>query len=265
IMQDIGEPVQQYGNRSHQAECIPLGRYPAYGSDIHDPEDQDKGVAFCNASIRRGFIRKVYMILLSQLITSLVVIVVLNYNAEVRQEMATNVWFFLGALFIGFGALVTLTCNEGLRRQTPGNYIILAVFTLAESLLLAVTACRYAPKEIFLAVVITTAVCLGLTLFALQSRYDFTMMGGILMSCLIILLLFGILTVFLGQGLVTTIYSSLSALLFSVYLVYDTQLMMGGRYRYAISPEEYIFASLNLYMDVINIFMDILQLLGGSD
>ncbi|XP_017001246.2 protein lifeguard 1 [Drosophila takahashii] len=264
-MQIVGEPIQQYGNRSHQAECIPLGRYPAYGSEIDDPEDRDKGVAFCNASIRRGFIRKVYLILLAQLITSLVVIAVLNYNEAVRLEMANNVWFFLGALFIGIGALVILTCNEDLRRKTPGNYIILAVFTLAESLLLAVASCRYAPKEIFLAVLITTAVCLGLTLFALQTRYDFTMMGGILMSCLIILLLFGIITIFVGQGLVTTIYSSLSALLFSVYLVYDTQLMMGGKHRYAISPEEYIFASLNLYMDVINVFMDILQVLGGSD
>jgi len=57
-MLDVGEPAQQYGNRSHQAECIPLGRYPAYGSDM-DPEGQNKSAEFCNASIRRGFMRNV--------------------------------------------------------------------------------------------------------------------------------------------------------------------------------------------------------------
>ncbi|XP_016974261.1 protein lifeguard 1 [Drosophila rhopaloa] len=263
-MQVVGEPVQQYGNRSHQAECIPLGRYGAYGSD-NEPEGEDKGFGSCNDSIRRGFIRKVYLILLTQMITSLVVIAGLTVDKQVRLEVAKSTWMFLLALLVVVVILVTLACNEDLRRRTPVNFILLAAFTLAESFLLGIAACRYAPKEIFMAVVITAAVCLGLTLFALQTRYDFTMMGGILVSCLIILLLFGILTMFVGGGLFTTLYASLSALLFSVYLVYDTQLMLGGRHRYSISPEEYIFAALNLYMDVINIFLDILQVIGGSD
>jgi protein lifeguard len=60
------------------------------------------------------------------------------------------------------------------------------------------------------------------------------------------------------------IYASLGALLFSCYLVFDTQLMMGGKHKYSISPEEYIFAALNLYLDIINIFLYILALVGGS-
>jgi protein lifeguard len=38
------------------------------------------------------------------------------------------------------------------------------------------------------------------------------------------------------------------AVIFSIYIVYDTQMMMGGNHKYSISPEEYVFASLNLYM-----------------
>lgn len=45
------------------------------------------------------------------------------------------------------------------------------------------------------------------------------------------------------------------ALLFSFYLIYDTQLMMGGNHKYSISPEEYVFASLNIYLDIIMIFL----------
>ncbi|KAL4616915.1 protein lifeguard 1-like [Arapaima gigas] len=48
------------------------------------------------------------------------------------------------------------------------------------------------------------------------------------------------------------------------YLVIDTQLMLGGKHRYSISPEEYIFAALNLYVDIISVFLFILQLIGLS-
>ena len=48
------------------------------------------------------------------------------------------------------------------------------------------------------------------------------------------------------------------ALIFSCYLVYDTQLMMGGGHAYSLSPEEYVFAALNIYLDIVNIFLCIL-------
>jgi len=39
--------------------------------------------------------------------------------------------------------------------------------------------------------------------------------------------------------------------------------MLGGKHRYALSPEEYIFAALNLYLDIINMFLYILSFAGG--
>ena len=38
-------------------------------------------------------------------------------------------------------------------------------------------------------------------------------------------------------------------------------MMMGGDHKYAISPEEYIFAALAIYLDIINIFMYLLRLI----
>lgn len=66
------------------------------------------------------------------------------------------------------------------------------------------------------------------------------------------------------NNILTLVYASLGALLFSFYLVYDTQLMMGGKHKYSISPEEYIFAALNLYLDIINIFLYILTIIGAT-
>lgn len=113
-----------------------------------------------------------------------------------------------------------------------------------------------------MAVGCTAAVCFGLTIFAFQTKWDFTMLNGILFVAAIVLLLFGIIAMIFPGKVIILIYSSLGALIFSVYLVYDTQLMMGGKHKYSISPEEYIFAALNLYLDIVNIFLYILTIIG---
>ena len=59
-------------------------------------------------------------------------------------------------------------------------------------------------------------------------------------------------------------YGSAGALIFSLYIVFDTQMMMGGNHKYSLSPEEYVFAALNLYLDIINLFLYILVIIGAA-
>ncbi|XP_047534996.1 uncharacterized protein LOC125069520 [Vanessa atalanta] len=75
---------------------------------------------------------------------------------------------------------------------------------------------------------------------------------------------FGILAIIFRSNILNILYAAAGALIFSLYLVYDTQLMMGGKHKYSISPEEYIFAALNLYLDIVNIFLFILTIIGMS-
>lgn len=49
------------------------------------------------------------------------------------------------------------------------------------------------------------------------------------------------------------------------YLVFDTQMMLGGNHKYSVSPEEYIFAALSLYVDIVNLFLMILQIVGYAN
>ncbi len=46
-------------------------------------------------------------------------------------------------------------------------------------------------------------------------------------------------------------------------MVYDTQMLMGGR-KYELSPEEYVFGALQLYLDIVQLFLMILTLAGRS-
>lgn len=115
-----------------------------------------------------------------------------------------------------------------------------------------------------MAVGITAAICFALTLFAFQTKWDFTGMHAALFVCLIVLMLFGLVAMFFPGKIMSLVYASLGALLFSMYLIYDTQMMMGGKHKYSVSPEEYIFAALNLYLDIVNIFIYILTIIGAS-
>jgi len=81
---------------------------------------------------------------------------------------------------------------------------------------------------------------------------------------ILILLIFGILAIFIQNRILDLVYASLGALVFSCYIVFDTQMMLGGKHKYSISPEEYIFAALNLYLDIVNLFLYILAIVGGS-
>lgn len=47
------------------------------------------------------------------------------------------------------------------------------------------------------------------------------------------------------------------------YLAYDTQLILGGR-KHTMSPEEYILGAIALYLDIINIFLYMLQIMNIS-
>ena len=53
-------------------------------------------------------------------------------------------------------------------------------------------------------------------------------------------------------------------LIFSLYIVHDTQLMLGGSHKVSIGMDDYVFAALNLYLDIINLFLLLLDLLNGG-
>lgn len=117
-----------------------------------------------------------------------------------------------------------------------------------------------------LAVAVTAVVCGALTLFSFQTKFDMTAHGGILFVAAVVLMVFGFLMIFLRGAfpIMRLVYACIGALIFSAYLVYDTQLMMGGNHKCAISPEEYVFAALNIYMDIINIFVYMLTILSAA-
>lgn len=100
-----------------------------------------------------------------------------------------------------------------------------------------------------MAVAITAAIVIGLTLFAFQTKYDVTSWGGGLCVVLLIFVIGSfIVGIFFRSEFAHFLVACAGAAVFCLFIVYDTQSMMGGNHKFAISPEEYVFAALNLYM-----------------
>lgn len=75
-----------------------------------------------------------------------------------------------------------------------------------------------------------------------------------------VLILGGILQMFVGGSGLEFIIACGGAFLFSLFIIYDTQLLMQK-----LSPEEYILATISLYMDIINLFLYILRILAEAN
>ncbi|XP_070535971.1 protein lifeguard 1-like [Ptychodera flava] len=218
---------------------------------------------FSDKAIRRVFIRKVYLILMVQLLVTMAFVALFVFSYDVKVFVHNNSWIYWMSygLFIVF--YFVLVCCEKVRRNYPTNIIMLSLFTLCLSYMTGTISSFYDTQSVLIALGIAAGVCLGVTIFSMQTKWDFTTCGGLLFMCSLALFLFGFVCIFTYNNILQTVYAGLGALLFAAFLAFDTQLIMGGK-RYEISPEEHIFAALSLYIDVVYIFLFILRIVGGG-
>ncbi|KAF7226117.1 transcript variant X2 [Nothobranchius furzeri] len=184
---------------------------------------------FSDAVIRKGFVRKVYLTLMIQLLFTVGIICAFLYWNTLRSWVLRTSWFSYTMMSVVLVLAIFMSCCGSVRRRVPLNFIALGLFTLAEGLMLGSVAAYFDAEVVLWAVGATAFVSFSMSLFAMQSKF---------------------LYIF---------YSFLGTVLFSLYLLFDTQLILGGKYE--ISPEEYVFATLNLYVDIITLFIFLLQLL----
>ena len=236
-----------------------------YGSlDEYDVENNENNqVHDVNQKIRSGFIKKVYGIVLFQLLITAAFCVASLYSKDISKFQKKNFEFFIAVVIVSIIILIVLSCFTQIARTVPINYILLLLFTLCEAYLVS-RACAYVndPKIVLMAAAMTCGIVFALTLYACVTDTDFTTLGGILFCFSIALLFFSIFAMFTHNRLVHIAISAISVLLFSVYLIYDTQLLL-GRKQYGLSTEDYIIGAMMIYIDIIVIFQELMNLMRG--
>jgi modulator of FtsH protease len=204
-----------------------------------------------------AFIKRTYQLFAASILAAAA-------GAYIGMQMAPAIatWFW-GLVILEFGALLGLYFT----RSKPGlNLIMLFIFTFLSGLTLApllsaILALPAGAQILTNALILTGLAFGGLSLFAINTTKDFSSWGRYLFITLIIIMVASIVNIFLGNPLLQTLIAAIGAILFSFYILYDTQNIIRGNFS---TPTE---AAVALYLDVLNLFISLLQLLGifGGD
>jgi len=143
--------------------------------------------------------------------------------------------------------------------RKPGlNMVALFSFTTVSGLTLGPLLYQVGPSIAAEAFALTAITFAGLSMYVVVSKKDFSFMSGFLMTGLIVLVVGGLLNMFFIQsGMMHFVMSGASVLLFSGFILYDTSNIL----RY-YGTDEYVSATLALYLDVLNLFIALLSILG---
>nr|GMD70561.1 BI1-like protein [Ipomoea batatas] len=247
------------------------------------------GIGFGENQLRWGFIRKVYGIISAQILLTTLVAGVTVLYAPLNEALKGSSGILLFFVFLPFLLLWPLHAYQ---QRHPLNFIFLGLFTASLSFPVAVSCANTDGAIVLEALILTSAVVsalTGYTFWAAKKGKDFNFLGPILFTSLVILILTGFIQVFiiflfhpvsyasifssyihdlcksaqmffpLGSAS-TAVLSAISAIIFSGYIVYDTDNLI-KRFTY----DEYIWASVTLYLDILNLFLTILRMLKQAE
>jgi FtsH-binding integral membrane protein len=147
------------------------------------------------------------------------------------------------------------------KAEFPMNIGLVLLFNFVMGVFISPTLFIYGrqqPGVIGQAAVLTIGAFGILTMYAFVSRRDFSAWGSFLIVGLWVLIGTMFLNFFFQNNTVSLWLASVSVLLFSGLLVFDT-----WRLRNFYGPDEYVGAAVQIYLDLLNMFMAILRIMGN--
>jgi modulator of FtsH protease len=204
-------------------------------------------------SVSVGFMKKTYQLLAASMVAAAVgAFVTMPYASTVMEYK----WFIFGA------ELLILFFGLGMSRGKPGiNLAMLFLFTFLSGVslvpLLAGLIGMGNGAVIGNAFLMTSVLFGALSLFAINSKSDFSSWGKPLFITLIVVIIASLVNYFILQSPIMHIVITAGILLlFSIFTIYDTQNIANGAY------DSEVDAAVSLYLDFLNMFTAILTLLG---
>ena len=125
--------------------------------------------------------------------------------------------------------ICALVCG-GMHRKVPINFALLAVFTLCVSFIVGTECAKYAPSSVLEAAVLTAGVTIAITLWAATTKTDLTICGPVVFVLGFVFVIGGIFACVFGPT-GHLLFSMIGVILFSFYLAYDTQIIVGGQHK----------------------------------
>ena len=222
-----------------------------YGSMGYGPVGA-YSVANASPDVKANFIRKVY----SLFFASLLVTIVVGWMCTTSALLPVAAPLMIPLLIADVVLVLVLSFWRGVSPIHYALYYLFAVINGAIIGPLLMMINQYAPGVPAQAALITAAVFGGLTFYAFASGKDFSYLGGMLTAGLFGLIIAGIAMFFIHSTMMATVYAMVGVLIFSGFVLYDTSMIIRR-----LTPNDTIIGAINLYLDLLNLFWMILQLL----
>lgn len=164
---------------------------------------------------------------------------------------------------LSFISQCTILCCRSVARKVPVNYMILAFFTACQAFFFSWVCTQYSTESAILAAGMTLFMTISLTIYAYCAKTDFTVCGSlffVLSIGMIMLALFSMLISFNTWW--HPMMAAISVVIYGLYLIFDTQMIAGGR-SHEISMDDYVLGALLLYVDIMMLFLELLRLFGN--
>ena len=215
---------------------------------------------------RAGFVRKVYCLLAVQLTITFGFTAIVMTDEHLTLSIQQTFYLFYPALFLQLFIWCTLVCCIHTARKVPMNYILCTVFTLCWTYMIAFICSFYDPQLVLMCTLMTAVLTITLSVFACVTSLDMTEMCGPFF-CWGLLLIFTISMLMSVLSMVVFTFTEtwypfaagFALIVYGIYLMIDTQLII-GQGRYKLSIDDYIIGSIILYMDIIMIFLKLLEI-----
>uniref|UniRef100_A0A0R3S4F0 Protein lifeguard 4 n=1 Tax=Elaeophora elaphi TaxID=1147741 RepID=A0A0R3S4F0_9BILA len=233
---ELGTPpsYKEAANGKRISQNAPLQHHWFFDFNSNKLTTNLSPVIFAAVAIRLGFLRKVFGILSSQLLITVVFCTALYITPEVRLFMQHQSWIVLASLIGSFILLFAMFIHA---RSVPLNYILLVSWTIMQSVTIGVVVCFFDVKIVIEAVGLTALTVISLFVYTLQSKRDFQSHWAALSSIFMIFLIASFVNLFIQSTLFDFLMAAFGAALFSIYLVFDIDRIM-----HHTSPEDYIEA-----------------------
>lgn len=175
-------------------------------------------------------------------------------------SMALNLPAFMGLVFslIGFALLFVVNKMADSAKGLPAIFAFTGVMGAGLGPLLnAYLAMPGGPQLVMQSLAGTAFIFFGLSAYALQSKRDFSFMTGFLFAGLIVAIVAMIANIFMGIPALSLTISAAVVMIMSGLILVDTSRIING------GETNYIRATVGLYLNIYNLFVHLLHLLGA--
>jgi FtsH-binding integral membrane protein len=210
------------------------------------------------------YVKKVVQTLFFQFLFTFSCVMIIAISTHARFFCILNALQILGFGFIG--GLTTLLCMYMSSVKTD---LQLGIFTIFETMVVCVGSCVYTADVVLISAIVTMCITFGLGIYALTTNQNHMHLEPFLFCGLSFLLIVMVWNMFLGNGPLFFFSTFFGILLFFGYVIFDIQYFLkeqiiNAKKKSQSIPEDlHIDAALNIYLDVINIFIRVLKIVNA--